>query len=531
MPGSKPYTLQQSLTVKFFYLLVLYILAGLLLVFLSFHARFGLGWDALIKSPAGDRIEVVADSLAQRLGQTSEENWNKTLAEFDQIYQVKFSLFSPDGRQLAGDAVQLPQPLRERLTPPGPHLFGPGPFKPDPFGPPPHPSEFALEPGKPGPPPFAPRFAPPLLPPPPAFERNGPPPPPMPEEFKRAHGRFLFRSENPDMFWLGCRLVIQPPGQPRPQPCTVIARTNNIWQSSLLIDLKFILLILSAVLLLSLCFWLPFIISITRKLSELTRATEKIADGQFETRLQHQGHDEISRLAEAINSMSERINIFVSGQKRLMGDISHELCSPIARLQIALELLEETAEPEAQPLINDIREEVTEMNNLVNELLAFSKAEMKNAVKNLVSVPVAPLLEKLNERLIPAGRASLVVADDLVAIADPMLLERGIGNVLRNSVRYGGTEGHINITADRNSKNRGQIVIVIADDGPGVPEEALKHLGEPFFRPDSARSRSQGGAGLGLAIVKSCVAACEGTIEIKNGEPRGLRIEITLPAA
>lgn len=533
MTGRK-LTLNHSLTVKFFYLLVTYILLALMLVFISFNARFGIGWDALIKSPAGNRIEVVADAMAQRFSQTARSTWNETLRKFGETYQVEFYLFSPDGTQIAGEPVVLPAPLKQRLLPPGPRFFGPPP--------PPPPAEFegARTVHARLPPHFgAGRPANHMIslhegPYPPHEGAPGPPLANMPDELRHAHGRFLFHTDDPDMFWLGCRLMFEPPAQNgeqrRPMPCTLLAKAGNMWQSGLLIDLKFILLILTSVLLLSLCFWLPFIISITRKLSELTRATEKIAEGQFETRLEHKGSDEIGRLAEAINSMSERISIFVTWQKRLMGDISHELCSPIARLQMALELLEETSQADTKPLIDDIREEVIEMNNLVNELLAFSKAEMKGAVKNLVEVPLKPLFSKLSEKLIPEGRASLMVADDLAVIADPMLLERGVANVIRNSARYGG-DGTISITAERDSEDRSQVIIVIADEGPGVPEEALKHLGEPFFRPDAARSRSQGGAGLGLAIVKSCVAACEGDIEITNRTPRGLQIRIVLRSA
>jgi two-component system sensor histidine kinase CpxA len=346
----------------------------------------------------------------------------------------------------------------------------------------------------------------------------------VPEELLKARGRFLVHTNNPDTFWIGTRMMILSPELGHPVPCTLLAQSENIWQSSLLIDLKAALLVPLVILLLSLCFWLPFIYQITTALTELTRATESIAEGHFDTKINSNRHDEIGRLAEAVNSMAERINIFLTGQKRLMGDISHELCSPIARLQMALELLESSSTPDQQNLLKDIREEVVEMNNLVNELLAFSKAELKGPMKNLVAVPLKPLFENLLVRLSLADIVTLQVAESVAPLADHMLLERAVGNMLRNSTRYGGGE-KISLTALHQGD---EVVITIADQGPGVPAESLKHLGEPFFRPEASRSRSFGGAGLGLAIVKSCVTACQGTMVIRNRIPHGLEIEIRL---
>jgi two-component system sensor histidine kinase CpxA len=145
-------------------------------------------------------------------------------------------------------------------------------------------------------------------------------------------------------------------------------------------------------------------------------------------------------------------------------------------------------------------------------------------MKNLVAVPLKPLFENLLVRLNLTEIVTLQVAESVAPLADHMLLERAVGNMLRNSIRYGGGE-KISLTALRQGD---EVIITIADQGPGVPAESLKHLGEPFFRPEASRSRSFGGAGLGLAIVKSCVTACQGTMVIRNRVPHGLEIEIRL---
>jgi two-component system sensor histidine kinase CpxA len=541
MKFSKFLPQRQSLALKFLYLLIAYLTILVVLPLLSFNAQFGIGWDALLQSPTGSHVDSVADAINEQLQASPSTSWNGILKNFGGIYQVKYYLFDGNGEQLGGDPIILPPTLAQKIhmmppfqkhrqPPPGalfrelpPHWRPPdieqerrpgtasGPNK-----------EFQVRPE------FGPDFGSNRSPdfgPPHDFRDR--PPEPVNNEFLKAHGRFLVHTNNPDIFWIGTRMMLFSPERGHPIPATLLAESDNIWQSSLLVDLKAALLVPLVILLLSLCFWLPFIYQITAALTELTRATESIAEGHFDTKINSNRHDEIGRLAEAVNSMADRINTFLTGQKRLMGDISHELCSPIARLQMALELLESSSTPEQQSLLQDIREEVVEMNNLVNELLAFSKAELKGPMKNLVAVPLKPLFENLIVRLSLTEVVALQVADNLAPLADHMLLERAVGNMLRNSVRYGGGE-RISLTALRQGD---EVVITIADQGPGVPAESLKHLGEPFFRPEASRSRSFGGAGLGLAIVKSCVTACQGTMVIRNRAPHGLEIEIRLKAA
>jgi two-component system sensor histidine kinase CpxA len=122
----------------------------------------------------------------------------------------------------------------------------------------------------------------------------------------------------------------------------------------------------------------------------------------------------------------------------------------------------------------------------------------------------------------------LHVSEQIEVTADPLLLSRAFSNVLRNSVRYAGDSGPITISA---VEHINQFSILISDCGPGVPEEALKRLAEPFFRPEASRSRSSGGVGLGLAIVKSCIEACDGALYFRNRAHGGFEVEIRLNRA
>jgi two-component system sensor histidine kinase CpxA len=111
--------------------------------------------------------------------------------------------------------------------------------------------------------------------------------------------------------------------------------------------------------------------------------------------------------------------------------------------------------------------------------------------------------------------------------AEPELLERAVGNLVRNALRYAGGSGPIEITAERTHH---EVILRIGDSGPGVPEESLPKLFEPFYRPDASRTRESGGTGLGLAIVKTCIEACGGSVTARLREPTGLEVALRLAA-
>src|SRR5262249_19542307 len=138
-----------------------------------------------------------------------------------------------------------------------------------------------------------------------------------------------------------------PPGMPG-FPGVLLAASPNLWQTRLFLDFEPVLAVIVGILALSILFWWPFIYRITRSLTQLTRVTEKIAEGRCDTRLKASRFDEWGCLSESVNSMAERLNDFVVGQKRFLGDTAHELCSPVARLQVALELLESSGTAEQE---------------------------------------------------------------------------------------------------------------------------------------------------------------------------------------
>jgi two-component system sensor histidine kinase CpxA len=302
----------------------------------------------------------------------------------------------------------------------------------------------------------------------------------------------------------------------------------NLWSTKLFFDSGAVVVVSLGVILISILFWWPFVYRITHTIGALTSATNKIAEGKFDTRLKVRRSDEIGSLSEAVNSMAERLDNFVSGQKRFLGAIAHELCSPVSRLQIALELLEASGNTEQERVIADIREEVQEMSSLINELLAFSKAGIQG--KDIQLTPVS-LHQVIQQALLTISCESLITVEvdaDICVLGDQLLLDRAFSNIFRNAVRYAANDGPIVVHAQQTGSNA---LITTCDNGPGVPPEAIKMLGQPFYRPEPSRSRSSGGVGLGLAIVKTCVEACEGNFSVRNRQPRGLEVSVELKIA
>jgi two-component system sensor histidine kinase CpxA len=304
---------------------------------------------------------------------------------------------------------------------------------------------------------------------------------------------------------------------------------SSLWTNPLLFDYKPWLAAVIVVILLSVACWLPLIRGLTRSISQLTSATGAIAQGRFETRLSVNRRDELGQLSQAINYLAERLSGFVYGQRRFLGDIAHELCSPIARIQVGLGVLEQRAEDNQKEYVLGVQEEVEHMSSLINELLSFSKAGMNASTTPLTRVNVADTVRQVLQREANyEARIETHIDGQLEVIAHPDYLFRSVANIIRNAIRYAGEAGPIAVSA---SEKGGVVSITVADNGPGIPASELEEVFKPFYRPEFARQRETGGVGLGLAIVRTCVEACGGTVKCRNRSPKGLEAEIRLPAA
>lgn len=342
----------------------------------------------------------------------------------------------------------------------------------------------------------------------------------------RAHLLFAEQDENGD-YWFGSRIGMGIPSEDihRPHSAILLIKSPTLGANGLIMDSGPWWKLGVAIVAISILLWVPFAWAITRYIRRLTRRTISIARGNFEaSEMNHRG-DELGRLGMAIDRLRLRLSGYVDGQKRFTSDIAHELCTPLARMQLSLGILEQ--QPKASgKTISDLRDEVKQMSGMVDELLDFSRAQIN---PDKVTLETMELADFIREVVAKEGctTATVDIHNKTRAKASTHLLRRAVGNVIRNAMHHApGKEIRIH------TKLSGDTVeLLIDDEGPGIPEEHLPRIFEPFYRVDSARTREDGGTGLGLAIVSTCMEGCRGTASCENLSNSGLRVILTLPAA
>ena len=276
-------------------------------------------------------------------------------------------------------------------------------------------------------------------------------------------------------------------------------------------------------------------VQFARPLRTLEHTVEKFGAGDLGIRASAKRKDEFGKLAKAFNVMADRIETLLKSERRLLQDVSHELRSPLARLEFAVELARTS--PDQNRSLDRIKKEIDRLSTLVSELLQVTRAENDPESRNLVSLDLREVLRGVIEDTAveaDARRVKLEIVRQnasgeitaLEVLGDRELLRRAIENVVRNAIRYAPEGSRVEVELSRQA---GQAVIAIRDFGPGVPPESLPHLFKLFFRVETDRNRSNGGGvGLGLSIAERAVAVHEGQINATNAEP-GLRVEIRLP--
>jgi len=360
---------------------------------------------------------------------------------------------------------------------------------------------------------------------PPPMQRRDQPPPGM---MQPAPPSMYLRTTNPTRYWYGAKSMTFVENSREPIRTRLIAVSDSFYGYGLFFNPIPWIVLTAIIILVSILFWFPFVRSLTKNIESLTAASEKIADEDFAVRVSERRSDELGRLGSAVNHLATRLSGFIGGQKRFLGDISHELNSPLARMNFALQILEDRVTEENRAYVEDVKEEVEIMTKLVGELLSYSKAGIKTAEVKTEKVSLKPLVEKTvtRETANENAKIKIKIDENVSVLAQPELLSRAVGNVIRNAVRYAGQAGEILISAEKSENDL--VEITIADEGAGVPEDALTKIFDPLFRVDKDRSRASGGSGLGLAIVKTCVEACGGRVYAKNLSPIGFAVKILL---
>jgi two-component system sensor histidine kinase CpxA len=279
------------------------------------------------------------------------------------------------------------------------------------------------------------------------------------------------------------------------------------------------------------CFFLTR--HLVRPIDRLRQATREMAAGDLSVRMLPRlrgRQDDLALLAADFDIVAERVQSLLESKQQLLRDVSHELRSPLTRLQLALSLAKRQ-DGGVERHLTRIACEADRLEHLIARILKLVRLERPVTAFQGVPIDVGKLLEMIAQDVtIEAEARSCTVSvhtdAGLEVTGDPELLRSAFENVVRNAVRYGPAGSAVVVTAGRQNG----IEIAVRDHGPGVPEKDLQLIFEPFYRVDAARDRAGGGEGLGLAIAARAVAVHGGSIEARNVADGGLEISIRLPA-
>ncbi len=280
--------------------------------------------------------------------------------------------------------------------------------------------------------------------------------------------------------------------------------------------------------------------SFSAPLSRLRRASRQLAAGDLSARVGTslgKPGNEIGDLARDFDHMAERMEGLVNGQKRLLLDISHELRSPLARLNLALELAKKRFDAEDDDILARIGRESERLNALIGQLLTLTRSEAFVIDQDTPEVDLPALIEEIAgdvafETSSQHKSVEVLNIEPLSVIGSQELLHQAIENVVRNGAYYTrpNTVVTLRLFSIHDENDATWAVVQVRDHGPGVPEDKIPHLKDPFFRVAEARDRNSGGTGLGLAIAHQVVQQHGGRISIKNTRDRdGLIVEVHLP--
>jgi two-component system OmpR family sensor kinase len=275
--------------------------------------------------------------------------------------------------------------------------------------------------------------------------------------------------------------------------------------------------------------------AISRPVRKFREATVAIAEGDLGTRVADsvgRRRDEIGMLARDIDSMSDKLELAARQQTELTRNISHELRSPLARMRVALELARRQAGDLAE--FSRIESETERLDDLIGQILSYSRMQARND-ETPASLDLAELVQEVVENVNFECRSTGIdgVSVEFTQEARPVVsgfgppLTSAVENVLRNAVRHSPRGGLVSVRLFRDD---GNAVLRIRDQGPGVAEDELDSLFEPFYRTrESVQRDASQGTGLGLAIARRAVQKSGGSIEARNAGDGGLCIDITLP--
>lgn len=276
---------------------------------------------------------------------------------------------------------------------------------------------------------------------------------------------------------------------------------------------------------------------LTRPINQFRRAFKRLAQGDFSTPLKPtmgRRNDELSDMATDFDQMSQRIQTLILMRDQLLHDVSHEIRSPLARLNLAIALIQKDPD-NIQNSLKRIELEVNRLDQLVQELLSLSRLENYSHNEDnyfdlleLLHVIVKDAIFETTVSNIQVILHPLLDIQEVLIRGNAEVIRRGIENIVRNAIKFSPNSSliHLNLSLDAHEQN---IHLVVMDEGPGVPEEQLKMIFEPFIRLNHSIGKAKPSYGLGLSIAQRAFIAHGGNVVAYNRKPHGLACHIVLP--
>ena len=268
-----------------------------------------------------------------------------------------------------------------------------------------------------------------------------------------------------------------------------------------------------------------------RPLREFSDKIEKVqAQNMGDSRIEENQVKELNQLSVSYNRMMERLSAAFEIQRQFTANAAHELRTPLALMQVQLDLYHSNSHPgndaDTVQMIKMVTEQNDRLNKMVKTLLDMSELQtvgrddeiILDALVDEVLEDLEPLAEGKNIRLI--GKCK-----DITMVGSDILIYRLVYNLVENAIKYNHSGGQVTVTADRKEKH---VYLSVEDTGAGIPEELKERVFEPFFRVDKSRSRELGGVGLGLALVREIVRVHDGSITVKSNPAGGTIFEVVL---
>ena len=287
-----------------------------------------------------------------------------------------------------------------------------------------------------------------------------------------------------------------------------------------------LMLALLATLVMSLLFYR----SIVKPLQRISTGFSRLSGGDLEFRIgEHCRHDEFGALYDNFDRMAGQLSSLIKSQHRLSADISHELKTPLSRMQMALALARTAPAEQLEGYLDRAESEGEKLDELIKQLLQLAEIKSRPLDFNVELLPVEDLLEELiGDAQFEADALNLTlnidVQQNVEVEVNQRLLLMAIENLIRNAFKYARSEVYFGVKAEDS-----ELVFCICDDGPGVKETELDRLQQPFYRADKSRDRDTGGVGLGLAIAAEAVMIHHGQLSLKNGRRNGLCARLSIP--